>query len=99
MLESSLVSESSGMGAGKVIDKKAHFKEGAIDFTAGSLGISMNSNLNLKVAAFLMQIAYFLCYRWCGIGLCEPAAGYGKSENASISNAVQRHGRLFNTNV
>lgn len=40
MLESSIVSESSsGIGAGKVLDKKAHFKAGAIDFTAGSLGI------------------------------------------------------------
>lgn len=39
MLESSIVSETSGIGAGKVLDKKAHFKAGAIDFTAGSLGI------------------------------------------------------------
>lgn len=40
MLESSIVSETSGIGAGKVLDKRAHFKAGAIDFTAGSLGKS-----------------------------------------------------------
>lgn len=55
MLESSIVSESSsGIGAGKVLDKKAHFKAGAIDFTAGSLGIEW-LNFYLKIVSFFTQ--------------------------------------------
>lgn len=53
MLEQSpIVSESSGIGAGKVIDKKAHFKTGAIDFTAGSLG---KENLANRFCSFWLQ--------------------------------------------
>lgn len=43
MLETSIVSETSSIGAGKVLDKKAHFKAGVIDFTAGSLGEFLNN--------------------------------------------------------
>lgn len=69
MLESSIVAESSGIGAGKVLDKKAHFKEGVIDFTAGSLGIEiMRLNFCLKTV-FSFHAKLFSALRWCGIGL------------------------------
>lgn len=73
MLESSIVSEASGIGAGKVLDKKGHFKAGVIDFTAGSLG-----KLNDKISQFRF-VSCKICFRWSGIGLCKSTIGYGQS--------------------
>lgn len=58
MLESSIVSETSGIGAGKVLDKKAHFKEGTIDFTAGSLGKS-NDSIEIYRFFFSLRNSFF----------------------------------------
>lgn len=100
MLESSIVSDTSAsLGAGKVLDKRAHFKEGAIDFTAGSLGKSRRFKFNLQIrSVFFMQNSFCFC-RWSGIGVCQPAIGHCQSENASISDNLQRHDRLSNTNI
>lgn len=51
------MSDASGIGAGKVFDKKAHFRAGAIDFTAGSLGKSNDFNYNLQNDFFLVSSA------------------------------------------
>lgn len=71
------MSETSGLSAGKVLDKKAHFKAGAIDFTAGSLGKSNNSNfLFVSVGTIL----FFVIIRWCGVSVREPTIRHGQSE-------------------
>lgn len=52
MIESTAANESAGVATTEVLDKNQdakHFKEGIIDFTAGSLGVCF------EIAVFIIQ--------------------------------------------
>lgn len=69
--------------------ESSHFRDGAIDLIAGSLGISLIFNVEKLILNLII-----LC-RWYFVGLRWTTFRYDKSKNANLSNFIYRNGKLF----